>query len=192
LGKQVVIISCGIFRRELEHLKALGSIVVPMVFLDSMLHMHPMKLQELLDKTIAEYPNHKIVLLYGDCHARMVDYQKNPDIVRSQGMNCCEIMLGTQKYHELRKAGAFIILPEWAERWRVAFVDYMGFTNSKSASLFMNEMHHKLVYIDTGFQTIANTVLNDMSEYLGLPLETYKSPINKLEKNLMKLLSENA
>jgi hypothetical protein len=188
--KNLVIIACSIFRYELEHLQSEGKINVPVVYLNSMLHMQPKQLQTLLDAKIEEYKNFRIILLYGDCHARMVDYEKNQNIVRSPGINCCEIILGTEKYKKIRKDGAFILLPEWADRWKEAFIDYMGFKTSKAIKPFMGEMHKKLVYVDTGFQKKNNALFNEISDFLGLPLEIYNSSIDELEKVLNRLMTE--
>lgn len=187
----LVIISCSIFRYELEHLQQAGKLDIPVVYLNSMLHMQPKELQILLDAKIDEYRNFKIILLYGDCHARMVDYEKNPNIVRSTGINCCEIMLGSAKYRKIRKEGAFILLPEWADRWKEAFVDYMGFKTSKAIKPFMNEMHKKLVYVDTGFQEKNKALLDEISDFLGLPLEIYEGSINELEKVINQLIIQS-
>ena len=188
MQNNIIIIACSIFKYELEHLKSQNKIDVPVVYLNSMLHMYPKKLETLLDAKLKEYDHYKIILLYGDCHASMLDYENNPNIIRSQGINCCEILLGSEKYKKMRKDGAFILLPEWSVRWKEAFIDYMGFKNSKSSSLFMNDMHKKLVYVDTGFQDINQPLLTEISQYFDLPLEIYSTSISELEKVINSLI----
>ena len=100
-------------------------------------------------------------------------------------------MLGSEKYKKLRRDGAFILLPEWADRWKEAFIDYMGFKNSKSIKPFMSEMHKKLVYIDTGFQKKDKSLFDEISDYLGLPLEIYNSSIDELEQVINRLIAES-
>jgi len=187
----LVIIACSIFRYELESLQQKGKINVPVVYLNSMLHMYPEKLQILLDAKIEKYKNFRIILLYGDCHARMVDYEKNPNIRRTPGINYCEIILGNEKYKKIRNDGAFILLPEWTERWKEAFIDYMGFKTSKSIRPFMSEMHKKITYIDTGFQKKNEPLFEEISDFLGLPLEIYSSSIDELEKVIDRLIEES-
>jgi len=191
MESKLVIIACSIFKNEIEHLKDSGKINVPVIYLNSMLHMYPKELQKLLDLKIEEYKNYKIILVYGDCHARMVDYEKNTNIKRTPGINCCEIFMGTEKYKEQRKEGAFILLPEWAERWKEAFIDYMGFKNSKSAKIFMNDMHKKLVYVNTGYTETNKMLLNEISDFLGLPIEISESSIEELAKTINKLIIDN-
>lgn len=191
MNENKVIIACSVFKTELEYLKASGKINIPIIYLDSMLHMYPAKLQQLLDVKIKENNSYKIILVFGDCHARMVDYENNKNMVRTQGINCCEIILGSEKYKKIRKEGAFFLLPEWAERWKEVFVEYMGFKNSKSASRFMNDMHKKVVYIDTGYKETDNPLLKEISEFVGLPLEIYKSSVFELEDTINNLININ-
>jgi hypothetical protein len=191
MTQNLVIIACSIFKYELEQLQKLGKINIPIVYLNSMLHLKPEELKELLDAKIESYKNYRIILMYGDCHARMIDYEKNTNILRTPGINCCEIFLGREVYRKLRKEGAFILLPEWADRWKEAFVDYMGFKTSKSVSPFMNEMHKKLVYIDTGLKKKNNVIFDEISDYLGLPIEIYPSSLEELEKVLTRLITES-
>jgi len=191
MPQNLVIIACSIFKYELDHLKESGRLNVPVVYLNSMLHMKPKELQVLLDAKIEEYPNFRIILMFGDCHARMVDYEKNQNIVRSQGINCAEIFLGSEEYRKMRRDGAFILLPEWADRWKEAFIDDMGFKTSKMARPFMKEMHKKIVYVDTGFQIKDKALFDEISDFMGLPLEIYNASIDELEKVINQLIAES-
>lgn len=190
MSPNVVIIACSIFRSELESLQRLGKITVPIVYLNSMLHMHPKELQTVLDKKIRRYQDSRIILLYGDCHPRMLDYEKNPLIVRTPGINCCEILLGSEQYHKLRAEGAFIVLPEWVDRWKESFVDYMGFRNANVAKSFMKDMHRKFVYVDTGLQKINSTCMDELTDYMGLPMEVFSSSTENLESALNRLINQ--
>ena len=190
MQQNLVIIACSIFRYELEHMVKEGKINIPIVYLSSMLHMHPKQLQILLDAKIEEYKNFRIILMYGDCHARMVDYEENTNIVRTPGINCCEILLGKEKYRKIRNDGAFILLPEWSGRWKEVFIDYMGFKTSKSIKPFMAEMHKKIVYVDTGLVEKNNPLLNEISDFLGLTLEIYPSTTNELESVITRLIEQ--
>ncbi|MDF1549171.1 MAG: DUF1638 domain-containing protein [Bacteroidales bacterium] len=188
----IIIIACSIFKTEIEHLKSEGKVDVPVVYLNSMLHMYPQRLKELLDNKLKKYQNNKVILVFGDCHARMVDYEKNTNITRTHGINCCEIFLGTEKYKKTRKDGAFILLPEWAHRWKEVFIDYMGFKTSEQIKPFMNEMHKKIAYVDTGHVKINYQLLEEISTFLGLPIEIINSSIYELEKSIIKLLNKKS
>lgn len=139
-----------------------------------MLHMVPSQLEEKLDQEIDQNRDKNIILIFGDCHARMNNYESNPNIQRIQGINCCEILLGDEKYRKMRKQGAFILLPEWAERWKEAFVEHLGFSDEELAKEFMREMHNKIIYIDNGLYKIEDSVLEEIVQFTGLPLEIHE------------------
>lgn len=187
MKENTMIISCSIFKNEIEHLKSEGKINVPVVYVNSMLHMVPKELQTVLDVKIEEYKASNIILAFGDCHARMIDYEKYPNITRTPGINCCEIFMGTEQYKKTRKEGAFILLPEWADRWKEVFMEYMGFKKPKELNEFMKDMHKKLVYVDSGLQPVNEKLLDEIAGFTGLPLEIYKCSVANLEHVLRDL-----
>lgn len=190
MNEKIVIIACSIFKYEIEYLKDRGKINYPIVYLNSMLHMNPQKLQKLLDGKVADYSKSKIILLFGDCHAKMIDYDMFPNIVRTPGINCCEIILGSDKYKKLRHERAFMLLPEWSERWKEAFIKDMGFKTPKMAQPFMREMHNKIVYIETGIHPLKDNRLTEIADFLGLPVEIELVTLDELEKVVLKLIKQ--
>jgi len=189
-----IIIACSIFKYYLEHLIKKDSINIPIVYVDSMLHMHPDKLEAELDKELEKYKDRNIMLVFGDCHSRMIDYEERNNVFRTQGVNCCEICLGHKHYNKLRREKAFILFPEWLVRWKEIFNTYFQFKDSKSASQFMNEMHEKIVFINNGLQNVNSDLLTDISNYLGLPLEIIDCSCKEFEtvlNSLIKKFSKN-
>jgi hypothetical protein len=174
-------ISCSIFCREIETLREKGLIDLPFKYLASMLHMKP----DILDKklqsvTERESSNGKeLVVIYGDCCPRMSDYESKENIVRSSGLNCCEILLGSAEYKKLRAEGAFILMPEWTRRWKEVFKHHMGL-EGELAKTFMKEMHTKLVYLDTGVFPVPNDLLEEISQYTGLPVSILQITLDQL------------
>lgn len=168
----IVCIACKIFKSELEALRKKGEFNFPVYYLDSMLHMHPAKLQQHLDTLIIKEleAGKKILLLYGDCHAYMSKHDSTPGVCRVSGINCPEIILGKDKYSSLRKQGAFFLMPEWTIRWQEVFQDELKL-NRENARAFMREMHTKLIYLDTGHTPVPTDHLKAVSDYSGLPWE---------------------
>jgi hypothetical protein len=169
MDKSTVCIACSIFKNELEVLCKKGAIKMPVVYLDSMLHMKPEKLDVALSSEIEKHGNERIILAYGECHPGMINLEQHPDIRRLPGVNCCSILLGAERYRQLVKEGAFFLINEWVSRWKQILREELGLSRPDIARLFMNEMHSKLVYIDTGSGEIPRDSLDDISEYCGLP-----------------------
>jgi len=177
--KQISILSCGIFKKEIEMLKKSGDLDIPFTFLNSMLHMTPEKLEKILAGETGKREGDRLILLYGDCQPRMHELNEKKNINRVSGINCCEIILGSVLYKKLRLEGAFFLLPEWTRRWEEVFKKHLGF-NKESAFDFMQEMHTKLIYIDTGVGEIPEKTLKDISDFCGLPYEILSVSLDAL------------
>lgn len=186
-----ICIACSIFRKEIEALQASHRLEVPVEFLTSMLHMVPAKLesrlQEALASARAKHPGQEVVLAYGDCCSRMEAFESSPGASRTEGINCCEILLGRDTYRKLRREGAFFLMPEWALSWKQVFVGQLGLLGP-CAKTFMQEMHTRLVYLDTGILPVPHQHLEEASRFLGLPLEVRPVSLEPLLASLNRAM----
>lgn len=181
-------ISCGVLKEEILELQHRGSIPGKVVFLDSMLHMNPPKLNETLCNII-EKENRLIILIYGDCCPAMLQIASKPNIVRVNSMNCFQMLLGKVRYRELMKDEAFMLLPEWAVRWKEALNTELGLFGSVAEDFFKD--HRKeLVYLDTGLTPIPEHELTACSKYIGLPVRTEHVDLNHLEAVLLDAIKQ--
>jgi len=185
--EQFVIVACGIFEKEINELIHRGLLPPKCQFLDSMLHMMPALLESKLQECLAGLPDCQVALVFGDCQPRMYELEKCAHICRTKGMNCCELILGRQRYYKLRSEGAFFLLPEWTERWKEVFQQYLGF-NEQTAKLFMAEMHSKLLYLDTGIIPVPTDKLEGASAFCGLPFEIIKVELDELASTINSAL----
>lgn len=180
----VTIVSCGIFRRELASLGYSHKGAQKLVCLDSMLHMRPAVLDSLLARTLRQPRKRRFLLAYGDCSPHMTDYSREQGVRRLDGVNCCEIVLGRERYRELRHAGAFFLMPEWTRRWERVFKDELGFTSRETAREFMGEMHTRIIYLDTGVEAVPGGILEDVESFLGMPVEVLATGLSHLERSM--------
>lgn len=190
-ASNITVIACSIFREELEALRREGKFEFPAVYMDSMLHMDPGRLQETLDAAVKKVvgPGGKALLLYGDCSPYMHELAENKSVARVGGINCINIFLEEDTYRSLRKEGAFFLMREWAVRWREVFEVELGL-NAENAKSFMREMHTKLVYIDTGMAEVPAGVLKEISEFCGLECEVLKVSSDGLLKRIKRSAEE--
>ena len=174
-------IACSIFRQEIERLQEEKQIDIPFEYLDSKLHVYPSVLDRRLQAVTSEarQNGNEIVLVYGDCCPHMHDVESDDHVVRVCGMNCCEILLGKDLYRQLLSEGAFFLLPEWAHRWWEVFQKQLGLRGDNARS-FMTEIHTRLVYLDTGLTPILEGLLEEISEYCGLPVEIIPVSLEQL------------
>ena len=187
----ITAIACSIFRDEIESLRRENKITVPVMYLDSMLHMFPDRLHERLDKIIKnELESGKnIILIYGECSPYMDKYNKNKNIIRLGGINCVNIFLEDRIYRTLRKEGAFFLIHEWALRWKEIFQNELGL-NAENAKSFMSEMHTKLIYLDTGSAAVPVDTLNEISDYCGLSYEIMKVTLDVFSTRINEAVEE--
>jgi len=178
---KAVMICCSVLQAEVESLCKAHWPVHKLIYLPSMLHMHPERLasslESVLDNELKE--GHGVVLIYGDCCARMTALEALPGVVRTRGKNCCELLLGPEEYRRLLQEGAFFLIPEWARRWKEIFAKELGLNRDNATSL-MQEMHRKLVYLDTGLAPAPETALKECAEYCGLPYEVQPVSLERL------------
>ncbi len=179
----VRITACSIFSDSLSRIIKAGFIRCSVTYLPSMLHMHPEKLEKELEgifqNSNLKEKNLKHVLLYGDCCPHMLDFESLPGTARTQGINCCEIILGTDLYRKMRSEGRFFLIREWALRWKEIFENELGLKGENAVS-FMKEMHTGLVYIDEGLSEPPLAMLEEISRYSGLPYEIIKVSLEPL------------
>lgn len=186
-------ISCSIFRKEIEALQASGQLDLSVAFLNSMLHMVPAKLEarlgEVLETTRRQHPDHEMVIAYGDCCGHMEAFEAKPGTARTEGINCCEILLGRDTYRRLRREGAFFLMPEWALSWKQVFVGQLGLLGPCAKS-FMQEMHSRLIYLDTGLVPVPQAELAEASAFLGLHVEILPVSLEPLLMSLCQALDK--
>lgn len=186
----IIIIGCGVLRKELELFQSRSKLNLKLVFLDSMLHMQPEKLEKAIKDTIEKERasgGKAFSIVFGDCCPGMHKIEENPDVVRLPFLNCAQILLGKERYRELMKEQAFILLPEWLGRWREIFADHLGLNHEIATSL-MQENRSCLVYLDTGLHEIPREKICECSEYVGLPLRIEKVDLSRFFAEIEKTL----
>lgn len=180
-------LACSIFQKEIERLQASGRLDVSVDYLPSMLHMVPERLEQRLKAALAgrQGEGGGTFLAFGDCCARMHEFEEEPATGRTAGINCCEIVLGHEAYHKLRLEGAFFLMPEWTLNWKTVFQSQLGLLGD-NAKDFMREMHSRLIYLDTGIIPIPYKNLEEASSYLGLPMEILPVSLEPLLASLQE------
>jgi hypothetical protein len=183
------LVCCGVFEAEVRELVKAHWPELAIRFQSSMLHMEPERLgaslESLVDEELAM--GRRVVLVYGDCYARMAALEARPGVVRTRGSNCCEMLLGRDEYRRLSREGAFFLLPEWTRRWREIFATRLGLDHDNATSL-MRDMHTKLVYLDTGLVPVPESDLAACADYCGLPYEVRPASLEPLRAAVQESL----
>ena len=160
---------CGVVSAEMEELQRRGLIAGELLFLDSMLHMDPPLLEATLTAALAARSGQPgtLVLVYGDCAAHMLDLVRRFRVGRVSVINCAQLLLGRERYRQLMREEAFLVLPEWARRWEHIMKSELGL-NEVVARGLMGENRGVLVYLDSGLVPVPEQQLAAFSAYSGL------------------------
>jgi hypothetical protein len=161
------VLCCSVLRREVETILKLDFPDLAVEYIDSMLHLHPVALQETYDSKLSVLSLPALVII-GDCGPSMHSLEKRFDCVRTPSVNCCELLLGRKRYIEYRRKKIFILLPEWTRRWKDVFKKELGFSDGSLASSFMRENCSSIEYLDTGVDEVPNAILKEIEEFLNM------------------------
>lgn len=189
-----VLVACSVFRPEIEQLSAEGALDgFDVLYVDSNLHLVPRELEAVLGSVIEAQARRssRVALVYGDCHAHMSEHAAKAATARPACLNCCELYLGRERYRQLRREGAFIVLPEWAVRWRETLERTLG-PDAGLARAIMREMHTRIVYLAQAGTEVPVQALNDMSAYTGLPWDTEQLDLSQFRHALGALVETTA
>lgn len=177
---RATLICCSALKAEIEQLCAIHWPDHPLRFVSSTMHLHPERLAASLRKSL-ESEREKgagVVLVFGDCCARMTAMEAMPGVVRTRGRNCLELLIGAEEYQRLSHEGAFFVMPRWARRWK-RFFSGLGL-NRDNASSMMQDLHRTLIYLDTGVVPVPETALRECADYCGIPYEVWPVPLDNL------------
>lgn len=190
MNTHTIWLSCGVVRGEMEELRRRGLIDGKMIFLDSMLHMDPPKLEARLAETLEQEKGYSgcLVLVYGDCSARMLDLVRRFYVGRVAVINCAQLLVGRERYRQLMREEAFLVLPEWSRRWKHIMKNELGLNRAIAHDL-MGENRGVLVYLDTGLIPVPEQQLQEFSAYTGLP---WRVEAVSLDNMLASLLAARA
>ena len=177
-------ICCGVLRAEIEELHRKGAINGDLYFLDSMLHMDPSRLETVLKEKLTKTKD-ITVLVYGDCCPEMTQLADRPGIGRVEAVNCYQMLLGQERYREMMRKEAFMLLPEWAHRWKEVIQWELELSETVARDLF-KEHRRELVYLDTGLTPIPEKEIKECSAYTGLPWRTVPVALDHLLDLLLK------
>lgn len=191
MNRHTTWLSCGVVRAEMEELQRRGLIDGKLLFLDSMLHMDPPRLEARLTEALEQKQGDPgpLVLVYGDCSAHMLDLVRRFHVGRVSVINCAQLLLGRDRYRRLMHEEAFLVLPEWARRWEHILKSELGL-NEEIAHGLMGENRGVLVYLDTGLTPVPEQQLMEFSVYSGLPWRVETVALDCILASLLEAQTE--
>jgi hypothetical protein len=188
MNKPLVVICCSVLCREIEAVLHRDCSDTEIIFIDSMLHMHPEKLHQTMEETLSGKPGCACLIVYGDCHAYMKEIEKRPHCARTRAVNCSELLLGQELYKKYRNEKTFLFFPEWTVRWREIFQQKLGFSDPTLAREFMQENRNSLVYLDTGISPVPEKEIQEIAVFFGMPVQIIPVSLKYLQETVASAL----
>lgn len=116
--EKILLVGCGILKREIYYLIEKHRWPLDTVFLDSSLHCDLGKLETCLKTVLGKHRERNIIVFYGTCHPQMDEMLAAENTFRTAGQNCAEILLGHALFTQELMNGAFFMIEDWVWRWK--------------------------------------------------------------------------
>ncbi|MDA8077785.1 MAG: DUF1638 domain-containing protein [Nitrospiraceae bacterium] len=187
-GKDVIFISCGILREELEYLVREKALDMSLVFLDAALHVNFDLLKTRLVETLEEHylPGRRLKVIYGHCHPEIMEIVGRYGAQKIAAGNCLEALVGAEEISRLNaEATSFFLSVGWVNNWEAMFTlgrETLGFDFK---DMFVH--YKRIIVFDTGVIPIDEKKVEQFSGVTGLPVERKKIALDHLLDLLRRL-----
>jgi len=188
--RPLVLVGCGILRKEVDYLIAKNGWNVESRFLDSALHNYFAKLHDQLDAALGqdERDGRKSVVFYGACHPRMDDLLNRHHTLRTQGQNCIVMLLGYETFMAELEQGAYFLLEDWALTWEPMITQAFGTRLDVVREIF-HSSHKYIVAIRTPCSGDFSAAAEAAAAFVDLPLVWRDAELGHLEAVLAEAIA---
>lgn len=185
---RVLLLGCGILKKELQLLIEKNSWPVDTLFLDSMLHVDFAALAAALKANMAKHAARRTVVFYGSCHPLMEQMLAEANNIRTKGQNCVEMLLGPDRFNEELVNGAYFLLEEWAQRWEYMITKAFGTNTAVIRDIFRGDRSY-ILCLKTPCSGDFTAKAEEAGQLVGLPLRWLDVPLEHLEIVVQSALS---
>jgi hypothetical protein len=187
----IAVLSCGALAREVRHICEKGPLASELVFVKPLLHLYPDKLRSKLSEeleVLKENYDHTLVV-YGQCLPEMDKFLKPYNGLRVPGEHCLE-MIGGQRFWELLKenSGTYFLIPSWINSFSEAIVEGLQLDKEPRMKKIMFRNYKRAVYFDTLLYGDMDQRVQEIADWLELPLETERIGVEVLHSRFNKTL----
>lgn len=181
MANKLLLMGCGILKREVRYLIDKNQWPVDTVFFDSALHCEFDKLAHCLTTGLAKHTGSEIVVFYGTCHPLMERILDKAHTFRTEGQNCVDMLLGNDLFTKELLAGAFFLLEEWAQRWEYIVTKTFGTQNWEVIRDIFGGDRKYLLCLRTPCSGDFSKEAEDAGRLVGLPLRWLDVGLEHLE-----------
>ncbi|MDD2366671.1 MAG: DUF1638 domain-containing protein [Desulfuromonadaceae bacterium] len=187
---RVLLLGCGILKKEIHLLIERNGWPLDTLFLDSILHVDFTALATSLKTNMARHAARRTVVFYGACHPQMEQMLEEAGNFRTAGQNCVEMLLGHDRFNEELANGAYFLLEEWAQRWEYMITKTFGTNKRIIRDIFQGD-RNSILCLKTPCSRNFKAEAEAAGRLVGLPLRWADVPLDHLETVLQNALSLN-
>jgi hypothetical protein len=186
------IVACGVFRPVLRHLDLTRRYPgVAISFLPARLHLEPARLKQRMIQRLRaiERLGERPVCLYGRCFPEIEEVCRRFGAPRIEGEHCYEMLLGSERYHQLMEegAGTYFLECELLSNFENYCMDPLELQDEEMREI-MFQHYNKLYYLrqpdDPDLQEKASRV----ARFLNLSLDVGDVDYSHLKNKLLQLI----
>lgn len=181
MTETVLLVGCGVLRKELSLLISRNQWPVDAVFPDSALHIRPAELAAALGFALAARPGRPSLVVYGRCHPGMDRMIAEAGAVRTEGRNCIELLLGSERFVRELGAGAFFLFEDWARSWERIITMTFGTTNRDVIRDIFQGSHTRILGVRTPCSGDFTVEAEAAGRFVGLPVAWTDVSLKQLE-----------
>jgi len=167
-----MLVSCGIFREEIEFLVRQKGLSADVIFLDAALHVNFDKLKSRLTEALGKcrQAGREVKVVYGHCHPEMIEILELGGAKRIMAGNCLEAFVGAEEIARLDKeAKTFFLTSGWVNNWEAMFK--MGEEDFSFDFREMFKSYKRIIVFDIGVVPIDEEKVGLFSEFTRLPVQ---------------------
>lgn len=188
--KPLVLVGCGILRKEVDCLIRKNGWNLETHFLVSALHNYLDRLYGQLGGALAEEEarGRDTIVFYGCCHPLMDGILRRHHTLRIQGQNCIVMLLGYERFMAELEQGAYFLLEDWALTWEPMITEAFGNHPAVAREIF-HSSHKYMVAIRTPCSGDFTAAAETAARFVDLPLVWMEADLSHLEAVLADAMS---
>jgi hypothetical protein len=187
----LTIISCGIFRFELEkihpELEAELGCSIELDFLPSVLDVKADSLEKAVTEKLVCHEDQKTVLLYGSmCHTEWPRIIGTRGTVYPKPANCVEILLSPERKKEFdERENIYFLAISGLKNWEKIYRQEHGWDDADARVNF--GYFEKIVVLDTGVFEVSEEDLFAFFDYVQIPVEVMRISLDHFKSLILDL-----
>ena len=189
-----VLVACGIYKDELEHLLVtIDSCEMEIIWLESGLDNNLEMLEAKLDEAISANSGAGIDLrlLFGRaCLPHMAEFAQARGVTTLASKNCVAAMIGDERKLELEKDKTMVVTPAWVRQMWLSPGGVKAVLGWTETDFRINlGRYDRILILDTGIKPLTDEEVLEAFDLIQVPLDFEPCDLDHFRENLMAFLA---